>query len=332
MQRIISFLIKPKNGIMKWLVLACVLVVLVFGFMGYLDHIIDFLDSEDLTFKFGKKESISVYKILKSIFIVVGMFWTTGFISDYADRHIKRIKNVKASNRAIISKAFQIVIYFIAFLMVMDFLEIDLKSLTIFSGAVGIGVGFGLQKITSNFISGLILLFEKSVRVDDVIELDGGLTGTIKYTGARYTLVEAADGREVMIPNEELITGKVVNWTYSHNKARVEVSLGVEYSSDLEKVRSLMLEAAKEHKKCISNPAPNCFLRKFGDSSVDFTLYFWIADIADGRMQPQSEVMLSVWKKFKENGISMPYPQREVFVKNFSELRPASLKDDVAEF
>lgn len=320
MKKFFSLLIKPQEGVAKWLMAVFIIGLIALGMLGHLDQIIDFLDSEELTFKLGKKTSFSVYKITRGIFIVVGMLWATGMISDYADRSIRHIKTLKSSNRAIISKALQIVLYFIAFLMLMDLLEIDLKSLTIFSGAVGIGVGFGLQKITSNFISGLILLFEKSARVDDIIELEGGLTGYIRYTGARYTLVEAVDGREVMIPNEDFITGKVTNWTYSNNKARVEIPIGVAYNSDIEKVQKLMLMAAKEHPKCINDPSPQCHLRKFADNSIDFTLFFWIADVIDGRMQPQSEVMFSIWKKFKENNIEMSYPNRDVYVKNFAEL------------
>lgn len=320
MKKFFSLLIKPQDGIFKWLMAALIIGLIALGALGYLDAIIDFLDSEELTFKFGKKTSFSVYKITRAIFIVVGMFWATGMISDYADKSIRHIKTIKSSNRAILSKAFQIVLYFIAFLMLMDMLEIDLKSLTIFSGAVGIGVGFGLQKITSNFISGLILLFEKSARVDDLIELEGGLTGHLRYTGARYTLVEAIDGREVMIPNEDFITGRVTNWTYTNNRARVEISVGVAYNSDLEKVQKLMLEAAMEHPKCIKDPEPQCHLRKFSDYSIDFTLFFWIADIVDGRMKPQSEVMLNIWKKFKEHNVEISYPQREVYVKNLSDI------------
>lgn len=327
MRRFLSFIIKPQGGAIKWLLLIIVAIVVGLGSLGYLDQVIDFLDSDELTFKFGKKTSFSVYWILKSASVVIGIFWITGMISDYAQQYIRHITTIKSSNRAILSKAIQIIIYFIAFLMLMDFLEIDLKSLTIFSGAVGIGVGFGLQKITSNFISGLILLFEKSVRVDDLIELDGGLSGIIKYTGARYTLVEAMDGREVMIPNEDLITGKVTNWTYSHNKARVEISLGVAYDSDLELVKTLMLEAASESSKCLYDPKPNCFVRKFADNSIEFTLFFWISDIIDGRLQPQSDVMMNIWKKFKERGISIPSPQREVFVRNFAELKEIKPKE-----
>ncbi len=331
MKKILSLLIKPSGTVIKSVLLLCIIGLVTLGMLGHLDNIIEFLDSDAMTLKFGKKTSISVYRIIKSVSIVVGMFWATGFISDYANQKIRQMKTLKASNRAIISKAFQIVLYFIAFLILMDLLEIDLKTLTIFSGAVGIGIGFGLQKITSNFISGLILLFEKSVRVDDMIELDNGLSGFIRYTGARYTLVEAFDGREVMIPNEDLITGRVINWTYSHSRARVEINIGVSYNSDLEEAKKIILECAKAHPKCIKDPAPQCHLRKFGDNSADFTLYFWVADVVDGRLQPQSDVMISIWKKFKENGIEIPYPQRDVFVKNFAEFVPEVKKKDLTE-
>lgn len=320
MQKFFSFLIKPRGSSVKWLLAIIVISLGTLGYFGYLDKIITFLDSDALTFKFGKKNSISALRIIKGAFIVVAMFWITGLISDYADKYIRGMKNIASSNRAIINKTFQIILYFLAFLILMDMLNIDLTTLTIFSGAVGIGVGFGLQKITSNFISGLILLFEKSARVDDLIELDGGIFGNIRYTGARYTLVEAVDGREIMIPNEDLITGRVTNWTYSNHKARVEIPVGVAYGSDIEKARDLILAAAIEHPKCMSDPEPKCYLRNFGDNSIDFCLFFWVADVLDGRFEPQSDVMFAIWKKFRENGIEIPFPQRDVHIKNIKDL------------
>jgi hypothetical protein len=324
MEKLFSFIIKPHGNATRIAVLAFFIIIITLGFFGYLDKIIDFLDSEALTFKLGKKTSISVYIVIKGILVVVGMMWATGILSDYADKSFRRITTIKASNRAILSKAFQIAIYFVAFLMLMDMLEIDLKTLTIFSGAVGIGVGFGLQKITSNFISGIILLFEKSARVDDLIELDKGMLGYIRYTGARYTLVEALDGREIMIPNEDFITGKVTNWTFSHTKARAEISVGVAYGSELDKVQKIMLEAAKAHPKCIGSPAPQCFLSSFGENAVEFTLFFWIGDVIDGRMQPKSEVMFSIWEKFQQNGIEMASPQRDIYIRNITDLKNKS--------
>lgn len=316
MKKILSFLIRPNSPTVKWLSLALLVCMVILWSFGYLDKAINFLDSDALTFKFGKDSSFSALRIIKSAFIIVAMFWLTGMVSDYADRYIRSMKNIASSNRAIINKTFQIILYFIAFLILMDMLNIDLTTLAVFSGAVGIGVGFGLQKITSNFISGLILLFEKSARVDDLIELDGGIFGYIRYTGARYTLVEAVDGREIMIPNEDLITGRVTNWTYTTNKARVEIPVGVGYGSDIEKARELMLEAARENKRCMSDPEPQCYLRSFGDSSVDFLLLFWVENVVDGRYEPQSNVMRSIWKKFKEHNIEIPFPQRDVHIKN----------------
>ncbi len=316
MIKIFSFLVKPKTNIFKWIIIIFVITIATLGAMGYLDQVIAWLDSDTLTFKLGKKTEISVYRIIKSIFIIVSMFWVTGIISDYGDKQIRNLKNIKSSNRAIISKSFQIVLYFIAFLILMDFLEIDLKTLTIFSGAVGIGVGFGLQKIASNFISGLILLFEKSSRVDDIIELDGGIYGYLRHTGARYTVVEALDGREIVIPNEDFITSRVTNWTYNNKKARVEIPIGVAYDSDLKIVKEIMIKAAKAHPKCIKDPAPQCYLRKFGESSVDFVLFFWVADVTDGRFEPQSDVMFGIWEAFKANNIKIPYPQREVYIRS----------------
>ena len=321
MAKLISFLVKPNGKMAKWLSLAFVIIILLLGGFGYLDTIIKFLDSSALTLKINNSTSISVYMIIKSVFIVVAMFWLTRFISDRANKSIKQIKAIDSSNRAILSKAFQIVLYFVAFLVLMDMLNIDLKTLTIFSGAIGIGIGFGLQKITSNFISGLILLFEKSIRTDDLIETESGIGGYVRYIGARHTLIETFDGKEVVVPNEDLITGKVTNWTYSHAKARVEISVGVSYNSDLRKVQEIMIESAKEHPKCINDPAPNCYLRTFNDNSVDFLLFFWIADIIDGRYTPQSEVMHNIWNKFKEHNIEIPFPQRDVYVKNIAEVK-----------
>ncbi len=180
-------------------------------------------------------------------------------------------------------------------------------------GAVGVGIGFGLQKIASNFISGIILLFEKSVEVGDIVELDNGsIYGTVRHFGGRYTLVEATDGKEIMIPNEEFIINKVTNWTYSNNRARIEIQIGVDYQSDLNLTKEIMLSSAKSHKKCIAYPEPECFVTSFNEYDITMTLHFWISDIVDGRMGAKSDVMIEVFNALKENNISIPFPQREV--------------------
>ncbi|MBT6547667.1 MAG: mechanosensitive ion channel, partial [Gammaproteobacteria bacterium] len=207
------------------------------------------------------------------------------------------------------------VIYLVAFLVGLDFVGIDLTTLTVFSGAVGIGLGFGLQKIASNFISGLILLMEKSIEEGDLIELSDGTFGYIRRASARYTLVETFDSKEILVPNEDLITSRVVNWTFSNSSARIEIELGVAYDSDIDLAHDLILAAAREHPRCAIKPEPACFLRFFGDSSVNFILHFWVEDVTLGRWPTQSEVMFSIWRKFKDNGIEIPFPQRDLHIK-----------------
>lgn len=168
-------------------------------------------------------------------------------------------------------------------------------------------------------------MLEKSVEQDDLIELTDGTFGFVRKSGARYTLIETFDGKEMMIPNEEFITTRVTNWTFSNTKGRIEVVIGVSYHSDIEKAQELILEAAREHPLCIETPAPRCYLRNFGDSSVDFILHFWVADVTAGRWEPQSEVMFSIWQKFRENNISIPFPQRDLHIKDIRDLDLSSV-------
>ncbi|MCI5059986.1 MAG: mechanosensitive ion channel [Alphaproteobacteria bacterium] len=307
-------IIKPKGIYAKWLIFLTLLALFGLGATGHFEVVQQHLDTQDLTFKVGNFE-ISAYKALKSILVVVLVFWTAAIISDFSEKRISKLKKMRAANRALILKIIHIGIYIIAGLFALDIVGIDLTTLTIFSGALGIGLGFGLQKIASNFISGLILLMEKSVEQDDLIELSDGTFGTVKKARARYTLIETFDSREILVPNEDLITNRVVNWTLTNTKGRIEIPVGVSYDSDIEKAQQLILEAAKEHPSSIDDPEPRCYLRNFGDSSVDFILHFWMANVLEGRWIPQSEVMFSIWQKFHENNIEIPFPQRDLHLK-----------------
>jgi small-conductance mechanosensitive channel len=284
-------------------------------FLDYLQPIKLFLDSEDLSFSIGETR-FSAYLMIKAIITIIMFFLLTGIVSDFGEKRIKSIKGIHSSNKALINKAFHIFIYFIGFMIGLNVLGIDLTAFAIFSGAIGIGIGFGLQKITSNFISGLILLFEKSIENGDMVELSDGTYGLIRKTSARYTLLETFEGREMMIPNEDFIINRVTNWTFNNRKGRLQIDIGVAYESDIEKARELILEAAKEFPGSIDDPKPACYLKEFADSSVNFMLFFWLADVSKGRYQAKNDVMLSIWKKFKENNISIPYPQRDIHIKN----------------
>ena len=315
MNKFWALLLKPQVWIAKVLLFFLLVGFISLEFLDYLQPIKLFLDSEDLSFSIGETR-FSVYLMIKAIITIIMFFLLTGIVSDFGEKRIKSIKGIHSSNKALINKAFHIFIYFIGFMIGLNVLGIDLTAFAIFSGAIGIGIGFGLQKITSNFISGLILLFEKSIENGDMVELSDGTYGLIRKTSARYTLLETFEGREMMIPNEDFIINRVTNWTFNNRKGRLQIDIGVAYESDIEKARELILEAAKEFPGSIDDPKPACYLKEFADSSVNFMLFFWLADVSKGRYQAKNDVMLSIWKKFKENNISIPYPQRDIHIKN----------------
>ena len=315
MNKFWALLLKPQVWIAKVLWVFLLVGFISLEFLDYLQPIKLFLDSEDLSFSIGETR-FSAYLMIKAIITIIMFFLLTGIVSDFGEKRIKSIKGIHSSNKALINKAFHIFIYFIGFMIGLNVLGIDLTAFAIFSGAIGIGIGFGLQKITSNFISGLILLFEKSIENGDMVELSDGTYGLIRKTSARYTLLETFEGREMMIPNEDFIINRVTNWTFNNRKGRLQIDIGVAYESDIEKARELILEAAKEFPGSIDDPKPSCYLKEFADSSVNFMLFFWLADVSKGRYQAKNDVMLSIWKKFKENNISIPYPQRDIHIKN----------------
>lgn len=311
MKNIWITILKPSEGLASWLVLGLLLSILGLGYFGQLETIKAYLSADNLVFGFGTV-NLSLYDVIAASLVVILIFWLATIASEFAATQLKRFSIINASNRALATKITQVAIYIIALLIALDFIGIDLTTLTIFSGALGIGLGFGLQKISSNFVSGLILLFEKSIEEGDLLELEDGTYGFIRKASARFTLIETFDGKEVLVPNEDLITSRVTNWTYSNPRGRVEVKIGVSYKSDIQEARRLILEAAREHPRCSVAVEPTCFLLNFGESSVDFTLHFWVDDVTEGRWEPQSDVMFSIWEKFKANNIQIPFPQRDL--------------------
>lgn len=293
---------------------------------GWLSQAREILTRPEFTYKVGKTD-FTLYFVLKSILTAIIIVWVAAIVSAFGERRISSIKRFRSSSKTLFTKVFQIGVYVVAFLVGLDVLGIDLTTLTVLSGAIGIGLGFGLQKIASNFISGLIILMERAIEVGDLIELDDGTTGFIRKNQARHTLLETLEGREIMIPNEDFITNRVINWTLTNSKGRVDIPVGVSYNADIELARDLILQAASEHPRCIQNPEPKCFLRNFGNSSVDFLLIFWVGDVRLGRWEPQSEVMFAIWKKFKENGIEIPFPQQDVHIVSAQGLKDWPLDD-----
>lgn len=253
---------------------------------------------------------LNAYIVFQTVLAIIILFWIAGFLVETVDKRIKRIRGIHVSNKALMSKLFQILVYFVVFIIILQIMGVSLTALSVFGGALGVGLGFGLQKIASNFISGIILLFEKSSQVGDVIELVDGTSGTIRQTSARYTMMETVDGKEVLIPNEDFITQRLVNLTYSDKSARGEIKLSVDYETDLEEARELILAAARAHPKVMSDPAPNCFFTDFLDAGIGMVLYFWVEDVNDGRLGPKSDIILAIHKAFKKHGIVIPYPHQ----------------------
>lgn len=304
----IGFIIQP-------LILFILIGLMIADYQGWLFPLQDFLDHPALTYRFGKYQ-ISVYSILQSLLVLVTIFWVATWVMKWINRRIGRLESIHPSSRSLAQKIVMIVFYIFAFFVTMGTLGIDLSSLTVIGGAVGIGLGFGLQKIASNFISGLILLFERSLQIGDMIEMADGTLGIVRKNGARFTLVETFDAREIMIPNEDFIVGKVINWTFSNKKGRVDFEIGVAHKTDLKHAKTLIMQSAKEHGLVLLDPEPLCFLHNFGESAIIFHLHVWVDDIALNRSIVRDEILFSIWDKFKTHNIELPYPQRDIHIKS----------------
>jgi len=267
---------------------------------------------------------ITLYTIVKGVFLLSIVIWLGRIISQATSSYIMRTTSITRSTKELLIKLFDIILYATLFMISLNLVGIDLTAMAVFSGAFGVGLGFGLQKIASNFISGIILLTEKSININNLIEMDDGVVGHVRKLGARASIVQTFDGKEVMVPNEDFITSRVANLTHSNSKGRVDVSLGVSYGSDLDLVYKLILDAAFEYEpaeKDSEELQPQVYLREFGDSSVNYLLTFWLPDVNTGRWRAKSDVMLSIWRKFKEHGIEIPFPQRDLHIRSATALQ-----------
>lgn len=226
---------------------------------------------------------------------------------------IRQNEDISPSMQVLIVKIMQIAFYGIAFYAGVKAIGIDLTGLAVLSGAIGVGLGFGLQKVVSNLVSGVIILLDKSVKPGDVISL-GQTFGWINSLGARYVSVVTRDGKEYLIPNEDLITGQVVNWSHSNDFVRLDIYFGTAYHDNPHAVRKIAIEAAKSVDRVLSTRPPVCHIVGFGDSSVDYILRFWISDPTGGLTNIRGNVYLALWDAFEKHGISIPFPQREVKV------------------
>jgi small-conductance mechanosensitive channel len=267
---------------------------------------------------------LSILLVLKAIVLSGALIWLAVLIGNMSSNWIQKSADLTPSLKVLISKLVKIGLIVFAGTIALSATGIDLTALTVFSGAVGVGIGFGLQKVVSNFISGIIILLDKSIKPGDTITL-GETFGSIRDLRSRFVSVITRDGKEYLIPNEDFISQQVVNWSFSSEYVRIEVSFGTSYDSDPHEVARIAIEAAKSIPRVASAyTEPVCWMTGFGESSLDFKLRFWISDPNNGLTNVRGQVLMAIWDAFKAAGIEIPYPHREIVMKTPVEVAEAA--------
>jgi len=260
--------------------------------------------------------SFSAMSIVRGVIAGSILFWLGRWSNDQSSTLISGQESLRPATRELATKAVEISIFGICFLLLMNIMGINLSALAVIGGAIGVGLGFGLQKIASNFISGVILLLEGQATVGDYVELDGGEAGRIVKMAARAAILETFDGRWIVVPNEDFITTRVVNYSDSGSANRFEVDFSVSYETDINKVPAIIEAAVATHKAVLDAPyPPDCELRGFGDSGVDFAVEFWVNGFDDGPNKFTSDIRFLVWNALKDAKIEIPYPHRTIEIK-----------------
>ena len=306
-------------GLVIWAVAALAIV-------GWLEAFIQALDAAAFT---AGGMRISLLTIVNGILLISLLLWAAITLARVLETQLGRVDGVTPAARVLVGKVVRIALLTIAVLVGLTSIGIDFTAVAVFSGAIGVGIGFGLQKVVSNLISGMILLLDRSIKPGDVIEI-GEAYGWISKLGARYAAIVTRDGKEYLIPNEDLITQQVVNWSFSDRAVRLKIGVGVSYQSDVRKALDLMMEAAQENDRVLKAPPPATRLIGFGDSSVDLELRIWVNDPEAGVVNVASDVRLAVWDKFHAEGIEFPFPQRDLHITAADGLRD-TMRDVIKE-
>ena len=293
--------------------------LLLMHLLGLLDDLIKILES--MSISIGNIE-ISAYGVARVAIFGSLMFWL-GRISNRAGREIlNRQTELHVSTREVASKLLEVATFFIIGLLLLNIMGINLTALAVFGGALGVGLGFGLQAIASNFISGLIILFDRSVTVGDFVEFDGGRSGTVRELKLRSTTLETFEGKDVIVPNEKFIVESFVNWTHKDKRQRYRVDFSVAYSSNIERLVDLIKGVVASHPKVLSGEElpieyrPDCEIASFGDSGVNMFVEFWMEGIDDGKNRVGGDLLLMIFNALRDNGFEIPFPQSEVRVLN----------------
>jgi small-conductance mechanosensitive channel len=284
--------------------------------VGLLDPTLALLDGVALPL--GARR-VTLLTVAKAIILFAVLLWLARAAVRFAAGRLQRSTTLTPSIKVLSEKSINILLLAVVVFVTLDYVGVDLTTLAVFTGALGVGIGFGLQKVVSNLVSGFILLLDRSIKPGDVIEL-GETFGWVTSLGARYVALSTREGKEWLIPNEDLITQRVINWSYSNNLLRLPLKFGVSYHSDVRKAMVLAIEAASAVERVLSEPKPVCRLIGFGDSSVDFELRVWIRDPQSGVVNVRSDIYLALWDTFHAEGIEIPFPQRDLHVQEGSQI------------
>lgn len=294
-----------------WLILP----IAVLHVFGWLDEVVVYL--ETISLQIGNFK-ISAYGVARVLIFGSVLFWLGRLSSSAGQQIIRNQHDLDAGTREVFAKLFQVTLFVVVFLMLLQIMGINLTALAVFGGALGVGLGFGLQSIASNFISGIILLMDRSLSVGDYVEMEDGRAGTIRELKMRSTTLETFDGKDIMVPNEQFITTSFTNWTHKNAKQRYSLDFQVAYKTDLHLLFKVVREVVASHPQVISGEdipieeRPDAEIKGFADSGIDILVEFWMEGIDDGPNRVGADLLLMIWDKLKQHGIEIPFPQREI--------------------
>ncbi len=317
-----------SNNFIRRLVIWTAIPIALLQIFGWLHDVTNYLDS--IAIEIGNIR-ISANGIARVIIFGFVLFWLGKVFNQFGQQLIRSQEDLELGTREVFAKLFQVTLAVIIFLLLLQIMGINLTALAVFGGAVGVGLGFGLQSIASNFISGIIILLDRTVTVGDHIELEDGRSGIISELKMRSTTVETYDGKDIMVPNEQFITSNFVNWTHKNTKQRYSLEFQVAYKTDLHKLFDLLREVVASHPQVISGDdvpieeCPDAEIAGFGDSGVHILVEFWMEGIDDGKNHVGADLLLMIWDAFKKHEIEIPFSQREIKIlnENYGRITPS---------
>jgi len=306
----VRYIIEP-GGMLKTLensIAGSIWILLALHLSGILPEMLNAL--EEIEFNIGKNP-VNLLLALQAVLTVLVTIFIALWISRVIENKLMRVQNINMNLRVVLAKLLRVILLFIAVLIALSAVGLDITMLSVFGGALGVGLGFGLQRIASNYVSGFIILLDKSMQIGDIVTIDNHY-GVVSDLRTRYLVLRKLDGTEVIIPNETLITAPVINHSFTDHKGKITMPIQVGYDSPLELAMQLTADVAVRNSRVLVEPEPSVQIKGFGESGIDLVLSFWIPDPEEGSGSLQSDIYLEIWKVFNKNAISIPYPQREV--------------------